>query len=238
LFNRFDQIPAILIESDPTETMQFAIALWSVPFVCFIFFIFFGLGREQINQYKGWVYALLRPFGIKPPQPKPYSRDRRTWVQKLFRLRTPTEYGTGLSSSRGPADSVPVYRHGAAQVGSYGEKPIPSARSKNTQATLDTTMTLDYDQYDEKADVESDIVDSKHNTNKALPSSPTIVVNSIRESDGDGDGDEKYSRTTKISTSTASSVAGSSRRVSEAIGDVERSEAELRVIEARVQRMP
>ena len=252
MFNRFNQIPAAIIENNPTSNLQFGVGLWCLPGLCYLFFIFFGLGREQRNQYKNWVFAALKPFGVSRPAPKPYSRDRRTWWQKLFRQRgaSSTEYGTGLSSSRGATDTLPAFRHGAPQAGSYGEKPIPSARSKPAHATLDTTMTFDFDQYDddEKAggcgssssDIAVDAVDAArlhpgYNTNKALPSSPTVVGGSLRESDADG----KYSRrTTKISTSTASSVAGSSRRVSEAIRDVELSEAELRAIEARVQRMP
>ena len=231
MFNRFNQLPASFIESDTATYNQLLVVTWAHPGICLLFFIFFGFGREQINQYKRWVYAALKPFGVKPPQPKPYSNDRRTWWQKLLRQPASTQYGTGLNSSRGPADSLPAFRHGSAQVGSYGEKPIPSARS-NAQPTLDTMITFELDQYDEKLDTDSDIVDSKHlhvgyNANKSLPSSPTVV--------GESDGDDKYSRrTTKMSTSTASSVPESSQGVSGGT----RSEAELRAIEARVQRLP
>ena len=125
-------------------------------------------------------------------------------------------------------------------MGSYGEKPIPSARSRGPPVSMDVTLTLDLDHDDEKVDLESDIVDvqqlpSDFDVNKALPASPTVVVNSLRERADDDD--EKYSRTSRLTTSSASSVAGSSRRVSEAIRDVELSEAEIRAIEARVQRM-
>lgn len=237
MFDRFNQVPAVIIEGNAVSYAQFAGHLWSVPFLAWLFFIFFGFGREQTNQYKRWFYAALKPFGVKRPQPKPYSHDRRTWWQKLLRHPVSTQYGTGVNSSRGATDSLPAFRHEASQVGSYGEKQIPSARSRNIQVTLDTTMTFDLDQYDEKADTSSDIVDSRHlqvgYTGKALPTSPT-VVDSLRESDVD----DKYSRKgTEMSTSSASSVAGSSRGVNEASRDVGLSETERRAIETRVQRM-
>ena len=246
MFNRFEPIPAAFIESDQTSYTLLVVNFWAFPFICYLFFIFFGFGGEQVNQYKRWFYAVLRPFGVRPPQPKPYSQDRRTWWQKLFRRPAPTPYGTpygtDLVSSRGATDSLAPLRHGAAQVGSYGEKPIPSARS-HVQPTLDTTMAFDLDQGDEKAEAEAeaagDTADSKHlhvayDVNKPLPSSPTVVVDSLGESDGD----DKYSRrATMMSTSSASSVAGSSRRASAAIRDVELSEEELRAIEARLQQM-
>lgn len=239
-FDRFDQYPAILIEQDALTTIHLGIPLWIVPILAYIFFIFFGLGREQINQYKRWFYTVLKPFGVKPPAPRPYNPDRRTWWQKLFRLGGSTGHGSSLGWSRGMTDSLPAFRHGAPQVGSYGEKPIPSARSRGPPVSMDVTLTLDLDHDDEKVDLESDIVDvqqlpSDFDVNKALPASPTVVVNSLRERADDDD--EKYSRTSRLTTSSASSVAGSSRRVSEAIRDVELSEAEIRAIEARVQRM-
>ena len=265
MFNRFNQVPAAVIEADAMAYTQFAVTLWSVPFLCYLFFIFFGFGREQVNQYKGWVHAALAPFGVAPPppEPEPYSHGRRTWWQALFRRRAAaTPYGTGLSSSRGATDSLPAFRH--------AEKPIPSARGRPAHAPRETAMTFDFDRDDEKADAASDLGDARplhvvYDVNKALPSSPTVVVeslredgdgdddgkslrkdnddgddddrNSLREDNGDGDDDRDSRRITMMSTSSTSSVAGSSRRVSAAIRDVELSETELRAIEARIQRM-
>ena len=82
------------------------------------------------------------------------------------------------------------------------------------------------------------------NVNKTLPASPSIVFTTLsaneddRSRDVNVDGEEDTSRrSSRMSTSSASSVAGSSRRVSEAIRDVELSETEVRAIEARVQRL-
>ena len=85
-----------------------------------------------------------------------------------------------------------------------------------------------------------DVVD----VNKALPASPSIVITSSivyegdRGSDSGCDDEKDVSRTrSMVSASSASSVAGSSRRVSAAIRDVDLSESDARAIEARVQRI-
>jgi len=130
-------------------------------------------------------------------------------------------------------------------------------------ASLDPTLTFDFD---EQLDDESDIGDAKHhpdnnylhtevmldvNVNKALPARPSTVVTSLtaneddrsRDHDHDHDHDvnvdseQDASRSSRMSTSSASSVAGSPRRVSEATRDVGLSETEIRVIESRVQRL-
>ena len=254
-FDRFDQLPALFFTSTSINTLVLGVELWVAPFLSLIFFIFFGLGREQINQYKRWFYTLLKPFGIKPPAPKPYGTDRRTWWQKLLRRpvssTTTTGNGTGLTSSRGPTDSLPVFRHNVSNTGSYPEKPIPSARSRYPQtASLDASLAFDFD---EKLETETDIDinGAKYHSegtldvgdvNKALPASPSIVITSLSAhggGDSDHDDERDMSRTrSMLTTSSASSVAGSSRRVSAAIRDVEpSSEAEARAVEARVQRM-
>src|SRR5258706_2014170 len=87
-FDRIGQYPAIFITSDRSNMIQWGVLLWAYPSLSYLFFIFFGLGRERVNQYKRWLYALLKPFGIKPsaPVPDPYSTtNRRTWWQKLLR---------------------------------------------------------------------------------------------------------------------------------------------------------
>src|SRR5258706_624326 len=53
-FDRIEEIPAILITSSPISTLYLTVSLWSVPFLAYLFFLFFGLGREQINQYNLW----------------------------------------------------------------------------------------------------------------------------------------------------------------------------------------
>jgi hypothetical protein len=273
-FDRFDQIPATFLQQSASLSLQFALGIWSFPFLAYIFFVFFGLGREQINQYKRWFYALLKPFGIKPPPPasNPYNPDRRTWWQKL--LRRPAlpshgaSHGTGVTSSRGaPTDSLPVFRHDPPNNASYPEKPIPSARSRVLYtASLDPTLAFDFD---DKLDIKSDISSANHHPdhhhlrpegtldvdmNKSLPASPATLVTSLTAHQGDGEKDAPRTRSRSrlrptstlrsrsrsrslMSTSSASSVAGSSRRVSAAIRDVELSEEEVRAIEARVRQM-
>lgn len=248
-FNRFDQIPAALFDLDTATGLQFAVTIWIFPFLSVLFFLFFGLGREQINQYKRWFYVVLSPLGIKPPQPNHYRHNTRTWWQKLLRLDPSTKHAMPFNSSHGPADSLPVFRREVTQASSYGysEKPIPSARSKIPHGSIDATLTLDLDYHEEKTDGESDMVmvdddaDANHlragaDVNKELPASPTVIVDDMADSLKERNL-EKYSRSSRVSTSSASSVAGSSRRVSAAIRDVELSEAEIRAIEARVQRM-
>jgi Pheromone A receptor len=237
-FNRFDQFPALFFYVNNTLLFEFGLSLWCIPFLSYIFFLFFGIGREQLNQYKRWFYILLKPFGVKPPAPKPYNPHGRSWLQKLFRFgaSTTTTHGTGLTSSRGATDSLPAFRHGGPQV-SHGEKPIPSARSKHALSSIDVELSFDYD---EKVD---DIVDAKHlersadmNVHKSLPLSPlspTVVGSSSSASSEQGD-DDKYRRNSRMSTSSAE---GSERRASPAIRTVELSHAEIRAIETRVQRM-
>ena len=248
-FNRFDQLPAVFVTSSSTNLLQVGIMMWSVPFLSLLFFLFFGLGREQINQYKRWFYAPLKPFGINPPapSPRPYGTDRRTWWQKLLCRPASASTATGLTSSRGPTDSLPVFRHNVSHTGNYPEKAIPSARSRLPHtASLDASLAFDFD---EKLETESDIEISgaKYHSegtldvadmNKALPASPSIVITSLSShggGDSDRDDEKDISRTrSMLSTSSASSVAGSSRRVSAAIRDVEPpSEAEARAMEAR-----
>jgi hypothetical protein len=219
-FDRFDRIPAIIIESSDYLRSYIAFYLWVFPYLCILFFIFFGIGDEQINQYKRWFYALLKPFGIKPPAPKPRSRNQRTWWQWLFRLSgSTTMQGSTLASSRGATDSLPAFRHAASQV-SRSERPIPSARSKNTFASTNATLTFDFGD-DDYEKVDSQQQQRQHvldiGVNKPLPGSPTVVVESFLETD-----DEKYSRSSRISTGSPS---------------VERPEVDIHAIETKVQRM-
>ena len=249
-YNRFDQIPAIFFETD--NALQFALIIWAFPLLAFVFFLFFGLGQEQANRYKGWFYTLLKPFGIKPPAPKPYNSDHRTWWQKLLR-RPASSNGTGLTSSRGPTDSLPAFRHDASNIGTYPEKPIPSARSRIPHtASLDASLAFDFD---DKLDTESDIsakyhsdhpqpegmLDAHVDMNKALSMGPSIVVTSLtarEDNRGDhGDGDSDGEKDAPQMRSLPSTSSTSSRRVSAVIRDVELSETEVRAMEARVQQI-
>jgi hypothetical protein len=146
-WNRFDRIPAIIIESNDNARTTMGVYLWLFPYLCLLFFVFFGVGPEQLNQYRRWFYAILRPFGVKPPPPKPYDRSKRTWWQRVFRLRQPSNlYGSNLTSSHGPAHSG----RGVVDI-THSEKPIPSARSANPLASVGTALTFDMD--DEKSDI-------------------------------------------------------------------------------------
>jgi hypothetical protein len=239
-FDRFDKIPALFFQYLPGDLLQFSILLWSLPFLAFLFFVFFGLGREQMNQYKRWFYALLKPFGIKPPAPRPYNPDRRTWWQKLLRRPAHASYGTGVTSSRGPTDSLPTFRRDAPNATCYSEKPIPSNRSRVPRtASLDGSIAF---HFDDKLDIESDISGADQHPegmldvdmNNALPANQSIVITSLRshQDDGhiDGEKDAPWTRPgSLVNTSSASSVVGSSR--------VELSEAEVRAMDARIQQI-
>ena len=268
-FDRFDQLPAVFFEEAPSLKLEIAIQIWSIPLLAYIFFLFFGLGSEQTSRYKRWFYTLLKPFGITPsaPDPSPYNPDHRTWWQKLLRRPASASHGTGLTSSRIQTDSHAAFRHDAPNLGSYPEKPIPSARSRIPHAaSLDASLVFDFNDYNDKLDIESISSAKQHsdhpqpkgmldahvdvNVNKSLPASPSIVSTSLTaheddsgdHGDGDGgsDGEKNRNRSRSrslLSISSASSVAGSSRRVSAAIRDVELSEAEVRAIEARIKQI-
>ena len=231
-YNRFNQVPAIFFTT--SSNLQFSLVIWAFPLLAFIFFVFFGLGREQTNRYKSWFYTLLKPFGIKPPAPNPYNPDHRTWWQKL--LRRPASYGTDLTS-RGPTDSLPAFRHDASKIGTYPEKQIPSARSRIPHtASFDASLAFDYD---DKLDTESDISGAKYHSDHPQPEGMLDAHVDMNQplpgSHGDGDSDGEKDAPQMRSLPSTSSI--SSRRVSAVIRDVELSETEVRAMEDRVQQI-
>ena len=178
-FDRFDPIPAAYVTSDARLYPETVILLWAVPFLSYLFFLFFGLGRERRNQYKCWLYVLLKPFGITPPAPKPCSTDSRTWWQKLLRRpaspSTTTNHGTVFTSSRGLTNLLPIFCCvDTSHDGNYPE-PIPRARSRLPHITPFRAS-------------QSDISESKHHPEgmlevldiRALPASPSFVLETKR----------------------------------------------------------
>jgi hypothetical protein len=187
-WNRFDQIPAILFDVNDRSYFSFAATLWVIPFLSYIFFVIFGVGRQQINQYRRWIYALLKPFGVEPPPPKPHDPSKRTWWQMLFCLPGPAKpSGCGLTTSGGPTHSLTV---------SHGVK---SMRIGNPLASIGTALTFQLDDGHEKF-----LVVDKQPLPHDLEAGPARTVDLSR---GGGD-DGKYAMS--LSTSSDSGVTGSS----------------------------
>ena len=111
-FDRVGQVPAIYVTSNFKVMVAKSVSLWSVPFLSYIFFLFFGFGPQQVKQYKRWFYALLKPFGISPlaPVPNPHSTaSGRTRWQKLLRRPaspSPLPCVTRLTQSPSPPFAV------------------------------------------------------------------------------------------------------------------------------------
>lgn len=121
-FNRF------LVAQTPELVTQWSAVSWSVVLCGFNYFVLFGFGEEAMQQYRGFIGAILKPFGIKYPQKRKRNAIKRTWVDIL--LGRPGK-PTNLSSSA-PTSSMP-------QFTSKPSTSRPSGNNNNPTRTQTTT---------------------------------------------------------------------------------------------------
>ncbi|KAG9124469.1 a-factor receptor [Ceratobasidium sp. 392] len=99
-FSIVQKVPIDFIKADLTQYNVMMLNQWCLPTGGFLFFLWFGLAGEAMNEYKRFFYRIMAPFGIKPSPPKPAAiRTESTWASRLT---------SGITSS-GRQDSTVAY---------------------------------------------------------------------------------------------------------------------------------
>ncbi|RDB18294.1 Pheromone B alpha 3 receptor [Hypsizygus marmoreus] len=72
-FSRVDQIPAVIWRSNHLVALELEFSRWVTPLCALIFFAFFGFADEAKKHYKLAFWAVVKPFGLRPPSEKQKS---------------------------------------------------------------------------------------------------------------------------------------------------------------------
>ena len=125
-FGRISYFNRFIIQNSPDAAMQLSVTLWVVWLCAIVYFSLWGFGQEAMKNYRGFIGAILRPFGITYPQKKKRSRIKRTWLGVL--LGRPAK-PTNLSSSA-PTSSMPQFNHKPST-----SRPTGNSHPTRSQAT-------------------------------------------------------------------------------------------------------
>jgi len=126
-YGRILYVNRFLMQNSPNAAIQVSVEVWSVWLCAIIYFALFGFGEEAMKNYREFIGAVLRPFGIKYPQKKKRSTIKRTWFDVL--LGRPGK-PTNLSSSA-PTSSMPQ----------FSSKPSASRPTGNSNPARSQTTT-------------------------------------------------------------------------------------------------
>ncbi|QRV82261.1 STE3-type pheromone receptor [Ceratobasidium sp. AG-Ba] len=92
-------VPAIALQQNMVVWRAFMVNQWIVPAGGFLFFLWFGLAGEALDEYKKLFYFLVRPFGIKPspPKPKVVLSGNSNWVSRIGSSLASGQQNTAMS---------------------------------------------------------------------------------------------------------------------------------------------
>jgi len=83
-FSMVQKVPLMLIKMDMTQYNVMMLNQWALPAGGYLFFLWFGLAKEALTEYRRFFYLLVAPLGIKPSPPKPaVIRSQNTWASRL-----------------------------------------------------------------------------------------------------------------------------------------------------------
>ncbi|QRV93612.1 STE3-type pheromone receptor [Ceratobasidium sp. AG-Ba] len=95
----------------PGLKTSFDLNRWSIPGCAFLFFMFFGLSSEAIEQYRDVFWRVANLFGIKRPEPTPKS-PTTSWTRRMMSSTkhtdttfVRTEHTTSMASISNPSNS-------------------------------------------------------------------------------------------------------------------------------------
>jgi hypothetical protein len=136
-YGRIAYFSRFLVRNTPDWGEQTSVTVWIVWLSAIVYFSLWGFGEEAMKSYRGFIGAVLRPFGIEYPQKNKRRGTKRTWLDVVLRRPSkPTD-----PSSSAPTSSIPRFNRRPSVSRPAGDSN-PS-RAQTTTAHSGNDLHLD-----------------------------------------------------------------------------------------------